>query len=164
MRTSVFLATVLLVALVLVAENPFPSLPVQNEQTGAQVSGAPANKAAAPQHNPSGDGVRMWRRAEVQVVPLDVAIGNRAELEALRERVARAENDTAMVNASDPAVREQLQKQLQLIRWLLSYAERTQSDRGKSPRAMEVQRHLNDIEGRVNCEACHTGVVAERSK
>jgi hypothetical protein len=44
---------------------------------------------------------------------------------------------------------------------LLTYIDRERSDQGKSVAALEVQRHLNEIEGRVNCQACHTGVVAK---
>lgn len=110
----------------------------------------------------AGDGTRMWRRAEIEVVPLDVAAANRAELESLRRRVAQVEAEAAAgaVYLADPAVRERLTLQLQLIRALLSYAERRESDYGKSQIAMQVQHHLNRIEGRMACEACHPSVVS----
>jgi hypothetical protein len=44
---------------------------------------------------------------------------------------------------------------------LLHYIERAESDQGKSPAAIEVKRHLNEIEGKMNCQACHTDMVAE---
>jgi hypothetical protein len=162
MRTPVFLFAVLLTTIFLVAESPFTSPPFGNEQSATQSAQPAASpRSADPQHSRSGDGVRMWRRAEVHIVPTDMAVANRVELESLRTRAARCEADVASLN-SDPATREQLQKQLQLIRSLLTYAERNESDAGKSPTALEVQRHLNEIEGRVSCESCHAGVVAER--
>jgi len=104
----------------------------------------------------------MWRRAEIQVVPLDLAIANRAELDSLRRRVERVEADAVAGNVylTDPAVRERLTQQLQLIRALLSYAERRDSDQGKSQVALQVQHHLNRIEGRMACEACHPSLVS----
>ena len=61
------------------------------------------------------------------------------------------------LEVSDLAVREQLSRQRQLMRALLSYAERQDTDKGKSLVAVQVQRHLNRIEGQVMCEACHGG-------
>ncbi|MBZ5704308.1 MAG: hypothetical protein LAN63_03075 [Acidobacteriia bacterium] len=107
-----------------------------------------------------GDGIRMWRRAEIRVVPLDLAAADRAELQSLRTRIAEAEMDAARVAPSDPAVREQFARQVQLMRALLGFAERQDSDRGKSPTALQVQQHLNRIEGQVMCEACHNRIVA----
>jgi hypothetical protein len=120
----------------------------------------PAVTGQAQLDQPGSDSVRMWRRAEIRVVPLDLAVADRAELQSLRARVAEAESNALRLNVSDPAVREQLARQLQLVRSLMSYAERHDSDRGKSPTAREVQSRLNRIEGQVMCEACHTGVVA----
>ena len=156
MRLLVFLAAVFLITLVVFAQSPFLSAPA-----AAQQHITPGASRDNSQRSQPGDGVRMWRRAQIVVNPLDVMVANRAELSSLRTRAARIEADSALVNPSDPAVREQLEKQLQLINSLLSFAERTQSDSGKGPAALEVQRHLNDIEGKVNCEACHTGVVAQ---
>lgn len=104
----------------------------------------------------------MWRRAEIQVLPLDMAAANRAELESLRRRVASVEAESVAGNVYliDPAVRERLAQQLQLIRALLSYAERRESDEGKSQVALQVQRHLNRIEGKMACEACHPSLVS----
>jgi hypothetical protein len=105
----------------------------------------------------SGDGVRMLRRADILVLPVELIVANRAELGSLRERVAQAELDITRLDLSDPATREQLSRQLQLIRALLNYADRQDTDNGKSLVALQVQRHLNRIEGQVMCEACHGG-------
>jgi hypothetical protein len=98
----------------------------------------------------------MWRRAEIRVMPMDLVAADKAELASLRERIARAEADSRRLDVSDPAVREQFLRQFQLMEALLSYAERRDSDEGKSPSAVEVQRHLNQIEGQRMCEACHS--------
>jgi len=45
------------------------------------------------------------------------------------------------------------------MRALLSYAGQQNTDNGKSLVALQVQRHLNRIEGQVMCEACHSGLV-----
>jgi hypothetical protein len=107
------------------------------------------------------DGVRMWRRAEIQVVPLDLVAANRLELQSFRDRQERIEADNRQAAVSDPAVRDQIARQLQLLRAVLAYADRQGSDYGKSPAAIDVQRHLNQIEGQVMCEACHASVVAK---
>jgi hypothetical protein len=107
----------------------------------------------------SSDGVRMLRRADIIVTPVEVAVANRAELASLRDRVAEAEVDMTRLDRSDPAVREQLSRQLQIMRALLNYAERQDTDQGKGLVALQVQRHLNKIEGQVMCEACHSGPV-----
>ena len=109
---------------------------------------------------PNGGLVHMWRRAQINVVPLDLYAGDRAELESLRTRVKQAETDAARLSP-DPAAREQLSRQLQLMKALLSFAERTQSDQGKNVTAIEVQNRLNQIEGQTLCEACHLSIVAE---
>jgi hypothetical protein len=46
---------------------------------------------------------------------------------------------------------------------LLDFAELQESDRGKSPAALEVQHHLNQIEGQFMCEACHADTSARLS-
>ncbi|MGC2196260.1 MAG: hypothetical protein WA628_16435 [Terriglobales bacterium] len=105
----------------------------------------------------SGDGVQMLRRADILVVPVELTVANRAELASLRDRVAQAEMDMTKLDPWDPAAREQLSRQRQLMRALLSYAERQDTDKGKSLMALQVQRHLNRIEGQIMCEACHGG-------
>jgi hypothetical protein len=112
------------------------------------------------QRAPGGDAVRMWRHAQIRVVPLDLFASDKAELESLRARVLQSERDAARLSP-DPASREQLARQLQLMKALVSYAERSQSDQGKSPTAVDVQSRLNRIEGLTMCEACHAGVVAD---
>jgi hypothetical protein len=115
-----------------------------------------------PAH-PTSTGERMWRRAEIRVVPLDLYLANRVELDSLRARVEQTQADAAKLEAPDPAARELLYRQQQLLKVLLNLAERQESNAGKGPTALEVQRHLNEIEGRVLCEACHTGVVARQA-
>jgi len=107
------------------------------------------------------NGTRMWRRAEIRVVPLDQADLNRAELQSLQERVARTEAQSTGFWFSDPILRKQLFDQLQLMKELLKFAEQQQANRAKTPTAMEVERRLNQIQGRTMCEACHSGIVAE---
>jgi len=102
------------------------------------------------------DGVRMISQAEILVLPADVVASNRAELASLRDRVAQAEVNLARLEVSDPAVREQLSRQLQLTKALLDFSNRQYSDAGKSRAAIQVEHHLNEIEGRVMCEACHS--------
>lgn len=108
----------------------------------------------------SGDGIRMWRRAEIRVIPLDLVAADRAELQSLRTRVTEAEVDAARLAPSDPAVREQFSRQVQLMKAMLTFAERQDSDQGKSPTALQVQQHLNRIEGQMMCEACHNRILA----
>ena len=103
---------------------------------------------------------RMWRRAEIRVVPLDQVDLNKAELQSLRDRVARAEAESTGFWFSDPVLRKQLSEQLQLMKELLKFAEQQQSNKGKSPTAIEVERRLNQIQGQTMCEACHSGIVA----
>jgi len=129
---------------------------------------SPLRHASPPAHPPllsndggsaaqnSSDGVRMLRRADILVVPVELSVASRAELASLRARVAQAEVDMTRLDLSDPAVREQLSRQRQLMRALLSYAEQQNTDNGKSLVALQVQRHLNSIEGHVMCEACHS--------
>jgi hypothetical protein len=106
------------------------------------------------------NGSRMWRRAEIRVVPLDQADLNRAELRSLQERVARAEAQSTGFWFSDPTLRKQLFDQLQLMKELLKFAEQQQANKAKSPTAIEVERRLNQIQGQTMCEACHSGIVA----
>jgi hypothetical protein len=130
----------------------------------AQTLSDPAliDHSALPAQRPE-TGDRMWRRAEIRVVPLDLYLANKVELDSLRARVAQAQADAAKLEPAEPAAREQLHRQLQLLRALLNFAERQESNAGKGPAALEVQRHLNEIEGKVMCEACHSGMVARRA-
>jgi len=133
----------------------------------AQTLAAPASiNRGTPQADPmmpahqAGVGERMWRRAEIRVVPLDLYLANKVELGSLRARVEQAQADAAKLEPAEPAAREQLHRQVQLLKALLNFAERQESNAGKGPTALEVQRHLNQIEGQMMCEACHTSVVA----
>ena len=106
------------------------------------------------------NGSRMWRRAEIRVVSLEQADSNKAELQSLRKRVSIAETQSAAYWFSDPAVRSQMNEQLQLMRDLLKFSEQQQANNAKSPTAIEVERRLNQIQGETMCEACHSGIVA----
>ena len=121
---------------------------------------APRFNQMMPAHPDTGD--RMWRRAEIRVVPLDLYLANRVELDSLRARVEQAQTDAARLEAPDPAARELLYRQQQLMKLLLQLAEREESNAGKSPNALEVQWHLNQIEGKGMCEACHLGMSARQ--
>jgi hypothetical protein len=103
------------------------------------------------------DGVAMMSQADIVVVPVDVALANRAERASLRDRVLQAEVDVAKLDLSDPAVRREFAQQRLLMKGLLDYAGRQGRDEGKSRMAIQVQKHLNAIEGRVMCQACHGG-------
>ena len=109
-------------------------------------------------------GVRepMWRRAEIRVVPLDLYLANKVELDSLRARVKQAQFDAAKLEPPEPAARELLSRQQELLKALLDFAQREESNTGKGPTALEVQRHLNQIQGKLMCEACHTGMVARQ--
>lgn len=148
MRLTTFLFSLCLLAALALAQ--ISSAPKDAAQSGTQLTQRPS----------ATDGVRMWRRAEIRVVPLDLVAANRVELQSLRERQARLEADSRKLDLSDPATREQISRQLQLIRAALSYADREDSDQGKSVAALDVQRHLNQIEGQMMCEACHTSVMS----
>ena len=106
------------------------------------------------------DSSRMWRRAEIRVTPLEQAERNRAALQSLRNRVAQAERESTSLWLLDSNVRQQLSSQVQLMRELLCLAEQQQSERGKSPTALAVERRLNQLQGQTMCEACHSGIVA----
>lgn len=106
------------------------------------------------------DSSRMWRRAEIRVMPLEQVERNRAVLESLRNRVVQAERETPSLWLLDSNVRQQLISQVQLMKELLTFAEEQQSDRGKSPNAIAVERRLNQLQGQTMCEACHGGIVA----
>jgi len=123
--------------------------------------GTPGVKQTMPAHQ-TGSGERMWRRAEIRVVPLDLYLANKVELDSLRVRVEQAQADAARMESPDPAARELLYRQQQLLKALLNLAARQESNAGKGPAVLDVQRHLNEIEGKTQCEACHTGVVARQ--
>jgi hypothetical protein len=107
------------------------------------------------------DNSRMWRRAEIRVTPLEQVDRNRAALESLRKRVAQAERESTSFWLVDSNVRQQLSSQVQLMRELLRFAEQQQSNRGKGPTALAVERRLNQLQGQTMCEACHSGIVAQ---
>jgi len=111
----------------------------------------------------SGGSDGMSRRAEIRVVPLDLYLANTVELDSLRARVEQTQADMARLEPPEPATRELLFRQQQLLKALLNLAQRQESNAGKGPTVLEVQRHLNEIEGRVMCEACHTGIVARQA-
>lgn len=158
MRTATFLFALSLVTVLLLADSSsvwqpsaVQSVPVQLLQRGTDF-------------HSQGDGVRMWRRAEIRVMPLDLVAADKAELQSLRTRITEAEVDAARLAPPDPAVREQFSRQIQLMKALLSFAERQDSDQGKSPAALQVQQHLNQIEGQRMCEACHNRMVAQMDR
>ena len=122
----------------------------------------PGAKQTMPAHQ-TGVGERMWRRAEIRVVPLDLYLANKVELDSLRARVEQAQADAARMEPPDPAARELLYRQQQLLKALLNLAGRQESNAGKGPTVLEVQRHLNEIEGKVQCEACHSGLIARQA-
>ncbi len=130
-----------------------------------QSTSTPSTNVASPQNVVSvqfnDDTSRMWRRAEILVLPLGQVERNRAALESLRNRVAQAERETSSFWLVDPNVRQQLFSQVQLMRQLLTFAEQQQSSKGKSPTALAVERRLNQLEGQTMCEACHSGIVAQ---
>jgi hypothetical protein len=109
----------------------------------------------------NGDSSRMWRRAEFRVIPLEQVDRDRAALESLRNRVAQAERESSSLWLWDSNARQQLSSQVQLMKELLTLAERQQSNRGKGPTALAVERRLNQLQGQTMCEACHGGIVAQ---
>jgi len=151
MRLWSFLFALTLVTVLAVAGSlPFRQLPgsERDSVSGMQKESAPWSSA---------DSSRMWRRAEIRVIPVDRVTANRAQLQSFRQRVAQAELDGIGLGFADPAQRR---RQLYLLRELLQFAEQQESNQTESPTALEVQRQLNQIEGRVMCEACHRGIVA----
>ena len=110
-----------------------------------------------------GDGEPMVTRAYIDVVPLELVAERNRQLESLRTRIAQLEVEDMRFAVAKPEIREQLARQAELMNALLQFIGREQADEGKSPAAMEVKRHLNEIEGKVNCQACHTGVLADSS-
>ena len=148
MRKLSFLPFVFFLAVLMLAQTPGSQLP-------------PLQSGQPPADSAYGHTGSMWRLAEVRITPFDLAAAQRRELGSLRARVELAKVECEKLNASDPAVREQLARQIELMESLLAWAERQNSDQGKSPTAIQVQQHLNSIEGKVHCEACHSGLVGE---
>ncbi|MBZ5596707.1 MAG: hypothetical protein LAN83_00150 [Acidobacteriia bacterium] len=153
MRTATFLFALSFVTVLMLADSSSVWQP-------AAVQSVPVQLTQRETDLQSGDGVRMWRRAEIRVMPVDLVAADKAELQSLRTRIAEAEVDAARLAPSDPAVREQFSRQIQLMKALLTFAERQDSNQGKSPTALQVQQHLNQIEGQVMCEACHNRILA----
>ncbi|HXZ28392.1 MAG TPA: hypothetical protein VEG08_10385 [Terriglobales bacterium] len=150
MRKAIVPLLLSLLAVLMLAQTPgnrLPQVPPGGDRFPAQSA-----------YGPTGS---MWRLAEVRVVPLDVAAAQTKELATLRARVELAKLEYAKLNPSDAAVRTQLTRQMELLDALLGWAERQNSDAGKSPTAIQVQQHLNNIEGKVQCESCHGGIIGE---
>ena len=124
-------------------------------------SPSPQNSSQPPSamDNLAKDEIRMRSRVQIQVLPLDQLAADRALIRSFRERVAQAEAETNKLDLSDPAVREQVLRQQQLLRALFKFAEMQYGDAGKSPTALEVQNHLNEIAGQTMCAACHGRIV-----
>lgn len=147
MRKAAIPLFLLLLAVLLIAQTPGNRLP--QAPSGDQL----------PAVSAYGHAGSMWRLTEVRIVPFDVAMAQRKELGSLRARFELAKVESDKLNASDPAVREQLTRQIALMDDMLRWADKQASDEGKSPTAIEVQQHLNNIQGKVQCEACHSGIV-----
>lgn len=58
------------------------------------------------------------------------------ELESLRERVTRAEEDALKLSLSNPAMRELLFRQVEIMQALLDHVDREESDLGKVPQQL----------------------------
>jgi len=154
MRLPAFLFALCLAAIVAFGAAVSPQKPTNNPPAIA-----PSREAVTTVQS-NYDSSRMWRRAEIRVTPLEQAERNRAVLESLRNRVAQAERETPSLWLLDSNVRQQLSSQVQLMRELLTFAELQESNQGKSPNALAVERRLNQLQGQTMCEACHSGIVA----
>jgi len=154
MRSAAFLLVLCVVGALMLAQTLSNPAVVDRTTPGA-------NQMMSSHQVGSGD--RMWRRAEIRVVPLDLYLANKVELDSLRARVEQAQADAARMEPPDPAARELLYRQQQLLKALLNLAARQESNAGKGPAVLDVQRHLNEIEGKTQCEACHIGVVARNT-
>ncbi len=152
MRIVILFSATLIAALVSLAQTGSMPQPLSKPETLPQYQGVSPRAS---------DGIHMWRRAFIRVTPMDLVSQRRANLDSLRSQVARSQIESMKLETRDPLVREQLSKQTQLMDALLSFAEQQDTDQGKSPAALEVQHHLNQIEGQVMCEACHTGINAQ---
>lgn len=154
MRTA-FLSVALLLSAALFAHSFFPK--------DAPTPGGIAQMSHPRPDMRGSDSQPMVTRAYIEVVPLDLLVERNKQLEYLRGRVTQGELDALKLSSSNPAMREHLFRQIDTMQALLHYTERAESDQGKSPAALAVKRHLNEIEGKVNCEACHTQLVARGS-
>jgi len=158
MRSAAFLLALCVVGALMLAQTLANPAVVDRTVPGANQI---ANQMMSSHQVGSGD--RMWRRAEIRVMPLDLYLANKVELDSLRARVEQAQADAARMEPPDPAARELLYRQQQLLKALLNLAARQESNAGKGPAVLDVQRHLNEIEGKTQCEACHIGVVARNT-
>lgn len=154
MRLPVFLLALCLAAMVAFGAA------VSSRQPTNTPSSSVASRQSATAVQLNDDTSRMWRRAEILVIPLEQVERNRVALESLRNRVAQAERETSSFWLVDPNVHQQLFSQVQLMKQLLAFAEQQQSNKGKGPIAFAVERRLNQLEGQTMCEACHSGIVA----
>jgi len=154
MRLPAFLFALCLVAVVAfgaaVSSQPTTAAPVIL-QSRPDIPAVPLND----------DSSRMWRRTEFRVIRLEQVDQDRATLESLRNRVAQAERESSSLWMWDSNARQQLSSQVQLMKELLTLAERQQANRGKGPTALAVERRLNQLQGQTMCEACHGGIVAQ---
>jgi hypothetical protein len=154
MRLPAFLFALCLAAIV-----AFGAAVSPQKTTNGRLTIAPSRDAEISVQS-NYDSSRMWRRAEIRVTPLEQVDRNRAALESLRTRVAQAERENTNIWLLESNARQQLSSQIQLMRELLTLAEQQQSNQGKSPNALAVERRLNQLEGQAMCEACHSGIVA----
>jgi hypothetical protein len=152
MRSATFLS-----AAVLAAAFFSSSFPVTTSR-GVQI---PAQRAQPRSNIRGSDGEPMVTRAYIDVVPMDLMAERNRQLQSLRSRVSQLEVEDMRLASAKPEIREQLARQVQVMNALLQYIGREQVDEGKSPAAMEVKQHLNEIEGKGNCQACHTSVMAD---
>jgi hypothetical protein len=152
MRSVALLSVALLLTVLLFAKAYLPNTSTSSEPA--------APKIAQTRLDIGGDGERMWTRAEIRVLPLELVSQRRVQLDSLRARVAEAKADDLALARANPRLRKNVVRDINLMYGLLSYIEHEGSDQGKTIAAIEVQKHLNEIEGRVNCSACHSGVVA----
>lgn len=152
MRKAIVPLLLSLLAVLVLAQTPGSRLPQGPADERPQLP---------PAHSTYGPTGSMWRLAEVRVVPLDVAAAQTRELASLKARVELAKLEYAKLNPADAAVRAQLTRQMELLDALLLWADRQNSDEGKSPTAIQVQQHLNHIEGKVQCESCHGGIIGD---
>lgn len=152
MRLATFLALALLFSAALFAHSFFPANQSAQSPMAPQIQTHPELRGS--------DREPMVTRAYIEVVPLDLIAERNQQLETLRNRITRLEMDDLKLASAKPDLREPLARQVEAMNALLQFVDRMQTDEGKSSTAVDVKRHLNEIEGKMNCEACHTGVVA----
>ena len=129
-----------------------------NQHSSITPGGMPEIVQHAPERG--GDTVRMWKRAQFRVVPLDTVAADNAELGSLRACVMQSEFEAAKLATTAPGVREQFSRQIALTRALLNFIDRQQSEVGKNRTVLEVENNLNHLQGQMMCEACHSRVIA----